>query len=243
MSARLQAFIIHLVISALISLVVIGVVFFVWYPAPLQVAVGVVQIFLILLVVDVVLGPLLTLLIYKKGKKELAMDLVVIALLQLGALSYGLWAVAEGRPAWLVFAVDRFELVRVIDIDQRKLGEAAAEYRTPSWFGPQWVVAVVPASSDERNEILTESVFGGIDLAQRPNLYQPLAAQKNVIQQRLLEFSALPDSNADESIQAFLQRHPGADSWLPLRANTQDMVVLMQKATAEVVAIVELHPW
>lgn len=52
------------------------------------------------------------------------MDLTVIAVLQLGALSYGLWTVAEGRPAWLVFAVDRFELVRVLDIDKRKLDAA-----------------------------------------------------------------------------------------------------------------------
>jgi len=29
------------------------------------------------------------------------MDLTVIALLQLSALAYGVWTVAEGRPVWL----------------------------------------------------------------------------------------------------------------------------------------------
>lgn len=240
---HIKAFSIHLFTSALIALLAAGLVFFIWYPAPLHTAVGVTQIFLILLAVDVVLGPLLTLLVYKAGKKTLVMDLTVIALLQLSALTYGVWAVAEGRPAWLVFAVDRFELVRVLDIDERKLEQADLAYRQPSLLGPSWIAAINPTDLDERNDILMESVMAGIDIAQRPNLYQPLESQKTEIQQCLLEFSALPASNTAESINSVLAEHPDADSWLPLRANNQDMVVLMHKDTAEVIAIVDLRSW
>lgn len=243
MNLRLKAFTIHLVISTLIALIVIGLIFFIWYPTPLHSAVGVTQISLILLAVDVVLGPLLTLLVYKVGKKTLVMDLTVIALLQLGALSYGLWTVAEGRPAWLVFVVDRFELVRVLDIDERKLEQADTFYRQPSLLGPRWVAAVNPSDSDERNELTVESVFGSADLAQRPNLYQPLSSQKATIQQRVLTLSALPESNPAKQIKSILAQHPKADSWLPLSANNQDMVVLMHKDTAKVIAIVDLRPW
>ncbi|QEY59440.1 type IV pilin accessory protein [Pseudomonas sp. C27(2019)] len=243
MSARIKAFTIHLTISAVIALAVIGVVFYLWYPAPLHTVVGVTQIFLILLAVDVVLGPLLTLLVYKVGKKSLVMDLSVIALLQLAALCYGLLTVAEGRPAWLVFAADRFDLVRVLDIDERKLDQTDLNYRQPSLLGPQWVAATNPTDSDERNDILMESVFAGVDIAQRPNLYQPLDSQKESIKKRLLELSDLPANNTAEDIKAVLAKHPKADTWLPLRANNQDMVVLMHKDTAEVVAIVDLRPW
>ena len=243
MNARIKVFTIHLAISALIALAVIGLVFYIWYPAPLHTAVGVTQIFLILLAVDVVLGPLLTLLVYKVGKKTLVMDLTVIALLQLGALSYGLWTVAEGRPAWLVFAVDRFDLVRVLDIDERKSDQADLKYRQPSLLGPQWVAALNPTNSDERNDILLESVLAGVDIAQRPNLYQPLDSQKKPIKKRLLELSDLPANNIAEDIKAVLAKHPNADAWLPLRASNQDMVVLMHKDTAEVIAIVDLRPW
>ncbi len=243
MLPRLKAFLAHLAASALIALAVIGLVFLIWYPASLHTAVGVTQIFLILLAVDVVLGPLLTLLVYKVGKKTLVMDLTVIVLLQLAALSYGLWTVAEGRPAWLVFAVDRFELVRILDIDERKLGQADLAYRQPSLFGPKWVAALNPTDTDERNDILMESVFAGVDIAQRPNLYQPLDSQKEAIKQRLLELSALSANNSAENIKTILAKHPKADAWLPLRANNQDMVVLMHKDTAEVVAIVDLRPW
>lgn len=243
MNPRLKAFSVHFAISVLIAFVVIGLVFFIWYPAPLHTAVGVTQIFLILLAVDVVLGPLLTLLVYKVGKKTLVIDLTVIALLQLSALGYGLWTVAEGRPAWLVFAVDRFELVRVLDVDERKLDQTDLTYRQPSLLGPLWVAASNPSDSDERNDLILESVFGGADIAQRPNLYQPLSAQKDAIAQRVLALSKLSEFNTAEHVNALLAQHPQADSWLPLRANNQDMVVLMHKASAEVVAIVDLRPW
>lgn len=243
MKSRIKVFAIHISLSGFIALLCIFLVFFFWHPAPLHNAVGVTQVFLILLVVDVVLGPLLTLLVYKVGKKTLVMDLTVIVLLQLAALSYGLWTVAEGRPAWLVFAVDRFELVRILDIDERKLGQADLAYRQPSLFGPKWVAALNPISSDERNDIMLEALFAGVDIAQRPNLYQPLDSQKITIKQHLLELSALSANNSAENIKTILAKHPKADAWLPLRANNQDMVVLMQKDTAEVVAIVDLRPW
>lgn len=243
MPPRFKAFLIHLAISALIAFIFIFLLFLIWYPAPLHTAVGVTQIFLILLTVDVVLGPLLTLLVYKVGKKTLAMDLAVIVLLQLSALCYGIWTVAEGRPAWLVFAADRFDLVRVLDIDDRKLAEAGTHYRQPSLFGPQWVATINPTDNNERNEILMESVLAGVDIAQRPNLYQPLESQKDTIKQRLLELSALPPNNTAEDIKAVLAKHPNADAWLPLRANNQDMVVLMNKDAVEVIAIVDLRPW
>lgn len=240
---RVKAFGIHLLASVIIALIVIVLVFLIWHPAPLHTAVGVTQIFLFLLLVDVVLGPLLTLLVYKVGKKTLFFDLSVIALLQLSALTYGLYTVAEGRPAWLVFADNKFELVRVLDIDERKLDQANLAYRQPPLFGPQWVTAIDPTDKEERNNIILEAVFAGVDIAQRPNLYQPLESQKNEIQQRLLELSVLPASNTTDSINTVLAKYPNADSWLPLRANNQDMVVLMHKSTAKVIAIVDLRPW
>lgn len=243
MTSRIRAFTTHLFISLLIALAVIGVVFFLWHPTPLHTAVGVTKIFVILLAADVILGPLLTLLVYKIGKKTLIIDLTVIALLQLSALFYGLWTVAEGRPAWLVFAKDRFDLVRVLDIDKRKLNQTPIQYRQPPLFGPKWVAAASPFDNNEYNDILMESLVNGIDIAQRPNLYQPLESHKAEVQQRLLELNTLSDFNTTESMNAVLAKNPQADSWLPLRASNQDMVVLMQRDTAEVVAIVDLRPW
>lgn len=242
MIARLKAFLIHLMISTCIAAAVIAVVFFVWYPAPLHTAAGVTKIFLLLLAVDVVLGPLLTLIVYKAGKKTLIMDLTVIALLQLSALGYGVWTVAEGRPAWLVFGGDRFELVRIPEIDQRNIGTHYL-YSLPAWTGPQWVGAANPIDLNVRNDIIFESINGGFDIYQRPNLYRPLQEINASIQKHAQELSLLNEFNASNDVQNAVKQYPSATAWLPLRAKNQNMVVLINKKTTEVIAIVDLRPW
>lgn len=242
MPIRLKMFSLHLGLSAVIAILALLLVFKLWYPAPLHAAVGVTHIFLMLLLVDVALGPLLTLLVYRVGKKTLLFDLAVIAVLQLSALGYGLWAVAEGRPAWLVFNVDRFDLVRVLDIDSRKLDEALAEYRYPSWLGPRWVAAVQPNDSDARSDLMFEAVLGGSDLPQRADLYRSLGESHEALQARMHALPELQRFNSMEQVQAMTRAWPEADAWLPLMADTP-MVVLLRKESAEVLAVVDLRPW
>lgn len=243
MLERLEAFALHLLVSILIALLAAGLVFFIWYPAPLHTAAGVTSIFLLLLTIDVILGPTLTLLVYRPGKKTLVMDLGVIALLQLSALAYGLYTVAEGRPAWLVFAKDRFEMVRIPEIDDRRLDQAADAYRSASWFGPEWVGVISPADIEENNQILFEALAGGPDIAQRPHLYQPVAQHSEAIRQQAQPLSALAAFNSPEQIQQLANRYPTANGWLPLKAVAQDMTVLVNTGTAAVIAIVDLRPW
>jgi len=243
MIARFRASAIHLAISAVIALAVLILVFKVWYPGPLSDAVGVTHIFLLLVMVDLTLGPALTLVVYKKGKKSLKFDLAIIALLQLSALGYGLLNVAEGRPAWLVFSADRFDLVRVIDIDTRYADTVKPEYRSPSLAGPRWVAAMQPEDLDTRSTITLEAVFAGFDLQHRPYLYQPLTVAADAIRTRALPLEQLTQFNSPERVKATLERWPGADAWLPLSANIKSMVVLLNKQTAKVVAIVDLAPW
>lgn len=76
MSKRLKFFLSHLLISFLITLFVVELVFFIWYPSPLAIAVGVTHIFLMLLAIDMILGPLLGLLVYKEDKKRLNLTYV-----------------------------------------------------------------------------------------------------------------------------------------------------------------------
>ena len=83
MSKRLKFFLSHLSISLMIALCVVGLVFFIWYPTPLATAVGVTQIFLMMLAIDVTVGPILGFIVYKEGKKTLKMDLTVIILLSI----------------------------------------------------------------------------------------------------------------------------------------------------------------
>lgn len=234
MRNKLTAFAIHLSISFVIALLAVGLVFFVWYPAPLHTALGVTKIFLLLLLIDVVLGPILTFIVYKKGKRTLVMDLAVIAVLQFAALFYGLWVVAEGRPAWLVFGGNHFELVRKVDIEPRDLT------RQPSWWGPEWVSIQEPLKLN--HSLFSSTIDSNQSLYRQPKNYRELSLDSNRIKNRALPLSLLERSNSTKAVNTLLNRWPKADSWLPLQSKEQNMVVLINKDTAAVVAIVDLKP-
>lgn len=243
MLKRLKFFFGHLAISMGIALAIIAWVFLVWYPQPLAQAVGVTHIFLMMVVVDVVLGPVLGFLVYKEGKKTLKFDLTVIILIQLSALVYGLFSIAQGRPAWLVYSVDRFELVRQNEIIDANSQKAQALFKHPSWLKPQFSAVELAKDAKQRNEDMFTEVVGGISLAQRPERYVVLVQVKLQIQQRAQNLKELEKYNSKQQVKTVLKKYPSADAWVPLKANAIDMVVLMNKRSAQVVEIVNLRPW
>ena len=98
---RLSAAGIHLAVSLLIALLAATLVFAVWNPYPYSEVSGGRELFALLVVVDVILGPLLTLAIFSicaKPAKELRRDIAVAVLIQLAALGYGMWTVFAARP-------------------------------------------------------------------------------------------------------------------------------------------------
>lgn len=243
MAERLRAFFIHLMASAGMAVVIFLVVFGVWYPSPLAGAVGVAAITLVLLGVDVVLGPLLTLIVYKPNKPSLKFDLAVIVALQLTAFGYGVWTLAEGRPVWLVFSVDQFELVQAYQLDQRKVSLAKPEYQVQSWLGPSWVAAKRAATPEEKQAILMESLMAGVDIAQRPEQYVPLSDQAKEIREHAHPLAELSQFNPAERVREELKAWPEADAFLPMMARVNPMTVLIQKESAKVIAVVDLNPW
>lgn len=243
MKDKIKAFLIHLSISLLIAVFTILVVYGVWNPEPLYKATGVTHIFLLLLIIDIILGPLLTFIVYKKGKKTLKFDLIVIGLLQFGALIYGLYNVYEGRPAWIVYNIDRFDLIRANEIDLRQIDKAKSEYQNVSLTGAKYVTAIIPDNLETKQIILFEEIGSGIAPSQRPELYASLDVSKETIQKRAQSLAELNKYNSPEQVKAILLEYPRASGFLPLKANAQDMTVLINKETAEVIKIVDLRPW
>ena len=121
---RFHAFGFHLLGSVILGLCAAALVFLVWYPNPLHKAAGVTHIFLLLLLVDVIVGPVVTLIVFNRAKPELRRDLVIVLLLQLSALAYGMYTVFVPRPAYLVFAADRFDVVYANDLESEQVGKA-----------------------------------------------------------------------------------------------------------------------
>ncbi len=105
---KLKAFLIHLIISFGIFLVFFSVTRFIWYPSFYFSASGAWDAMFTVAFVDVVLGPLLTFVLYKRGKPGLKFDLSMIALFQISALVWGMWVLYSERPVLTVYHQDSF---------------------------------------------------------------------------------------------------------------------------------------
>lgn len=178
-SAAFRAASWHLLGSLLVSGLIAFIVFYAWYPYPYSFLSGGLELFLIIVGVDAVCGPLLTLMLYSpsKSRRELTVDLGLVVLIQLAALSYGVHTVYDARPLFLVHEVDRFRVIAMPDygdIDVRADIDRLDSGLRPSLMGGPKLVGVRTLDDlDGLGTIIFESSLGGRDLAQRPEFYVP----------------------------------------------------------------------
>ena len=151
---------VHLVLSCLTAALASAVVFLVWYPYPYRDLSGGRELFLLVMGVDIVCGPLLTLVLFNpaKPKAELWRDMALVVLIQLGALGYGLWTVWQARPLYLVLEVDRFKVITRITIDEAALAALSSELRPGLFAGPMVVGVRDPVDAKEREKIMLTPV-------------------------------------------------------------------------------------
>ncbi len=164
----------HLGLSALVAVLAAVLVFMVWYPDPLALIVGVGRIYFILLTVDVICGPLLTLILASphKPRRELLLDISLIVFIQLAALGYGLHAVANARPVAVVFEKDRFVVVRASELEHANFASALPPFNTLPWTGPHWVgIRNARDNNDYLNSL--ELSLQGLGPSLRPDWWQP----------------------------------------------------------------------
>mgnify|MGYP003671000307 CR=1 FL=1 len=106
--SRWKASAIHFSMSLAIFLGLLAVILFIWYPGILFTIDGGWEGLRIIIGVDLIAGPLLTLIIFKSGKPGLKFDLSCIAIFQAACMSAGMWVVYSDRPLALVLAYDTF---------------------------------------------------------------------------------------------------------------------------------------
>ncbi len=242
-SFRLRASLAHLLSSVCIAAISLYIIFMVWYPAPLATAVGVTHIFIMMLAIDVVLGPLLTLIVAKPNKKSLKFDLGVIVVLQLAAFIYGIYNIAISRPVYIAFDSIRFEVIQANEVPKSSLEQAQAPYKHLGWGAPKYVAVKAAESDKERSERLFSELETGVAPSKQPNLYEPLDNQWSIINSNAKNLEDLYTFNSELEVNKVTNKNSSATAWLPLKAYEQDMVVLIDTDSKNIVDIVDLRPW
>lgn len=246
---RFQASAIHFLFSSGVALLSAALVFLLWYPGVFSYASGVSRIFLLLLIVDVVLGPVITLIVFNPLKKELKRDLLIVVLVQAAALFYGMHSVFIARPVYMVFSVDRFEVVYANDISADDLVKVAnPAYRQLPIWGVLTAAAVLPPNSEDRNNILFSAVAGGPDVQHMPQYYVAYTEVQSSVVNRIQDISDLYKLNADKSeiIDSLVRKYSDAHieiGFMPFQAKSNDLAVILDKKTAAILEVVKLSPW
>lgn len=168
---RLGAFAVHLGISLLIFAILGYIILFHWYPDFFFTSDGGWQGIRIVAFVDLVLGPVLTLVVYKKGKSSLRFDLTCIAVLQAVCLTAGTWVVYSERPIAMVFNDGWFHSMS--SGDYTAVGQPVPDlYR----FGdrpPQWVSVQLPDDAETQLRIRKQALEARTPLQSLPEHYAP----------------------------------------------------------------------
>lgn len=177
--AAAKAALFHFLASIFVAAFAAVLVFLVWYPHPYGLLSGGLTLFLILVSVDVICGPMLTLVLFnpRKPRRELLTDMSLVVFIQLAALTYGVYIVHQARPLFLVHEVDRFRVITSGDYGDADVHQAIDQLDAslrPHWLkGPVTVGIRDPRDAQERQDVMLESTFGGRDYSQRPNFYVP----------------------------------------------------------------------
>jgi hypothetical protein len=248
--SRRRAFLTHLAVSTAIVGFVCALIFFVWYPHPYFQAMGAWGVLRVLIGVDLVLGPLLTLIVFKPGKRGLKFDLWAIACIQLTALLYGAGTIYHERPYFTVFAVDRFYVLPRADVDAAQLAAPDLTERigVKPALRPLLVAAVRPSDTAGLQQLLEDLFAGKPDIERRPEFWRRYSDQTAQVIAR-----AKPAAE-------FAARHPAAESKiaalavssglprdrlgvLPLIAKNRDMSLVIDMNDGDLLDVVDVDPW
>lgn len=244
---KIRAFTAHVSYSVLIFIFFLGIMFFIWYPHPYFEISGGWEVLGILAGVDVVLGPILTLIVFKPGKPSLKFDMSIIVLTQLSALIYGGLIIYQQRPAFVVFAVDRFTTISAADVEYGKLKYPG--FQSTNRIGPRLVYARRPDDPKLREELMFGVLFEGKkDLEFRAEFYEPYRPDLDQLRTRslnLVKIAAL-DADAKQALDSFTMRTGGQIVdylYFPLRGKNKDIVIVLSAKDGMPVSYLSISPW
>lgn len=246
---RLRLGVIHLVLSLIVALLVAPVVLGVWYPAPYRLISGGLYLFSLLVVVDVMLGPLATMVVSKPSKsaREWRTDVALIVLVQCAALAYGLWTLHQARPVYMAFEIDRLRVVHAVDVPPELLPKAPEGFQKLPLGGPGWVAVRPFANIAERTEA-TFAALQGVHLAFRPDFWMPFEQANDAVRHEAKPLNDLIEREPQlrQTLQQALESHGVSASdvlYLPLLSRTAFWTALFHAKTLEPFAYLPIDPY
>jgi len=235
LKSKFKAAGIHLGISSIIFLVLAYFIIFRWYPWPYFTADGGWQGIRIIALIDLVLGPLLTLIIFNPAKslREIRFDLGAIGLLQISALIWGIYTVHSERTAAIVHWDGEFYTVSAKVYKEQGMpldGLAQFSNAHPPLINAYRSTDV--ATLTEVLRLITEEKQAPFE---QFHIYRPFKAFKDTIFAHALDINAIVSVNEDmnNELHRFLVRSGGEQEdyfYMPLNARYHNVILIFSES-------------
>ena len=248
-----KAAFIHLTGSVFIALLAAALVFGLWYPSPYHQLAGGATLFLMVVGVDVICGPLLTLVVFKptKPRKELILDIGLVILIQLAALGYGIYSVAQARPAFLAFEGNRFRVVSVANISANDWATAAPEFQHPGFSGPRLIGTRLAQVTDPNFKESVMLSMQGLHPSFRPQRWVSYESVLSAVKESAHPLERLKGKYPEhvKDMEKIISK--ASISWsdavyLPVeaeKANPLDWIIVIDKNTGHPLGFIPVDGW
>lgn len=239
---RIQAFVLHLISSVVVLLLIFLMLDFILYPYGFLFASKGFEIFKIIVLSDIFLGPLIMLVIFNPIKKSLKKDVAAVLIFQLSFLAFGIWTMYIARPVYIVFNENQFNVTTATEIEDVNLKEVRlSKFKSLPLFTPIFTGSTAPTDKKKLEQISFTTNFGaGINTY--PQYLVPYEEQTNVIIKKALHYSNLTIKNKEQLNAIVLyfnnKKKEGIEvGFIPMLFNTHIKIVAINKSNGIVMAV------
>lgn len=237
----------HSLVTLVCAAVTYVLVFYVWYPDVFAHLMPGTKLFLLVLAVELVLGPCISLVIFNptKSRRELILDYLIAGSIQFSALVYGVLSVVDSRPIYVVFVKDRLEVVSAAELDKPDLLEASSHHFSEiSWAGPRFICVRVPRDAAEKERLLFDEIPSGKDVQHLPRFYRECnkgeLPQYGFAISKLKSIAAVRDK---DEVSPELMRLDDDKVWLPIMGKMGVWVAIFDRSSSVPIRYIQFDPF
>lgn len=239
---RYRAAFYHLLISLAIFSVIAWLIVFEWYPDFFYRIDGGWEGLRLIIFVDLVIGPLLTLIVYRAGKPGLLFDLSLIGLVQATCLAGGLYVVYNERPIFFIFYEGHF------------YSASAGSYLNygvnppdPSGYDdtPARVFSEMPVNPIEEANIRGIYYRARVPLWTAAEYYDRLERHMDTVMKAGWQRKDIEQRDPENNLDGWLARHGGAFedyAFVPIRSRHHQAYLGIRRADKRIEGILEVNP-
>ncbi len=238
---KLKASFIHLALSAIIISALMSLVILFWFPSIFLGITNFKEVALILVIIDLILGPLLTFVVFNPNKKSLKFDLSVIVSIQFAALTYGLYMLYLSHPLYITYYENSFNIITAKQASPEK-----AKYNDLkiSKFSSPTLAYLDIADNETKDQLFNEMLNGDADIEARAEYYKPYKNHLDTIMANSLD-ADLIFSEEDKATKTFVKKFGNINdfAYFPIVSTTNDAIIVLDKKSGKTVTTIKANPW